>query len=147
MDAYIAHLLTAATGLLSLLGTFAYISSRLAKLELKVDTLWEFQMRRALSEALNKGVLAQNSPVRITDRARAWFSDALKTALGDFYREGGYRLGETELAQAIERAFGDRLAREICIPNNLDSGSCILAAIELAREASSSPDPRPPTPA
>lgn len=32
------------------------ISSRLSKMEVKIDTLWDFQLRRGIAEALEKGV-------------------------------------------------------------------------------------------
>ena len=38
-------------------------SKYLARLELKINTLWDFQLRRGAVEALEKGIATMNSPI------------------------------------------------------------------------------------
>src|SRR5271165_6845120 len=42
-------------------------SEEWAKLNLKVDTIWEFQMRRAKEIAKENGLLIENSPIRVAE--------------------------------------------------------------------------------
>jgi len=44
-------------------------AERIARIEVKVDTLWDFQMRRAVAEAVSKGVATINSPLKVTGHA------------------------------------------------------------------------------
>jgi hypothetical protein len=111
-----------------------YTITRLARLELKVDTIWDFLIRRALSEAVNKGVGTVQSPFQPSAQARAYFG-GLVNELREFYRTVGCKLrSDRELFVAVERRFGERFLREVCIPHGLDAGACIHAAIALMKE-------------
>ena len=61
--------------ILSLLGVVWISAVRITSLQVKVDTIWSFLMKRALSEALVQGVATHNSPVRVTDEAKRWMGD------------------------------------------------------------------------
>ena len=54
---------------MSLLGVIWISAVRITSLQVKVDTIWSFLMKRAFSEALVQGVATHNSPVRVTDEA------------------------------------------------------------------------------
>lgn len=127
-----------ATGILSFLGAVHLNGTRSAKIEVKVDTMWDFLMRRALSEGLEKGVLKVNSPVVISDEAKKWMA-GMAIELQQFYRKLGRNLTDRELAYEIERRFGDEILKKVCIPNGLYSGACLLIAMEVAKEISKSP--------
>lgn len=114
-------------------GVFAaHMISRLAKVELKIDTVWEFLVRRAVSEAVVKGVATINSPVRLAENAREWL-EPLKSALTQFYARQGHGLTDGQLMMAIEQQFGDRIFREVCIPHGLWAGACLVLAAEIAK--------------
>jgi hypothetical protein len=119
---------------LSIVVMYSHTMSRIAKLEVKIDTIWDFIMRRALVEGLDKGVLARNSPTKITSEARQWFSNNLINELKTFYQAYGKYLDRRDLFVEIEQRFGDPIMNEICVPHNLVRGSCILAAVHIAEE-------------
>ena len=50
-----------------------------------------------------------------------------------FYAKLGRRLSENDLALEIERRWGDRIVKEICIPNNMSRGECLVLALHAAR--------------
>ena len=106
-------------------------TARLAKMEVKVDTVWDFLMRRAVSEAINVGVAVKNSPIEVTDEAKQWMKPLL-ASIRDFYRETGGNLTDRELALEIERRFGEQILNEVCIPHRLSQGACLLIAIQAA---------------
>lgn len=121
-------------GAVSLLGLVYALGVKFTRLEVKVDTMWDFQMRRAVTEGVRKGVIKMNSPISITDKARASMEN-LTSDLRQFYSTFyGRSIPERDLWVAIEREYGDRILREVCIPNGLDHGACIIIALAVARE-------------
>ena len=133
--------------LLSALGAVWWVSARLARLELRLDIVWQFIMRRAMVEALQKGVAVYNSPFAVTAEARAWMVN-LAQPLHDFYRKLGRVLSDDDLALEIERRFGEQIVREVCVPHGLTAGACLLIAVALVRggAAPAAPPPSPGTP-
>jgi hypothetical protein len=119
--------------LISLGGGAYYIIRKFSTIEFKVNTLWDFTMRRALSEGLHKGVLHMNSPVSIVEDSKILFN-GLGEDLKKFYKRRGSKLSERDLMIAIEEEFGDRLLHEVCIPHGLSAGSCLIAASIIAKE-------------
>ena len=116
------------------LGSVIYLAVwKIARMEVKVDTLWDFQMRRALSESIQKGVATLNSPLTVTPEAKAWMHE-LAAKLRDFYAKLGHRMTDRELAIEIERRFGDEILHKVCIPNGLYEGACLIIAMEIAKE-------------
>ena len=99
----------------------------------EVDTLWDFVRRRAVSEFLAKGMGDSAQPPSLKSEVRKWFASVEKD-LKDFYKSTGESSGDKELFVAIEHAFGDRLLHEVCIPNGVSEGACVLAAIAICRE-------------
>ena len=106
---------------------------RMVSIEVKVDTMWDFQMRRALSESIHKGIATINSPLTVTPEAKAWMH-GLAEQLRDFYAKLGHRMTDRELALEIERRFGDEILHKVCIPNGLYEGACLIIAMEIAKE-------------
>ena len=108
---------------------------RFAKLEVKVDTMWDFQMRRAESETIIKGIGQRNSPIRITNPSVFEWFKGLEEELQKFYLEKGKFLTDRELSLEIERRFGARISAEICVPQQLTEGACLIVAMALAKQA------------
>lgn len=121
-------------GLLSLYTAAVTNARTMGKMEVKVDTLWDFQMRRAATEAVRKGIATRNSPVVIHDEAKKWMAPLLGP-IHDFYRRLGRNMTERELWVEIERRFGAQISEEVCIPHGLDQGACLLIAIQAAQDA------------
>ena len=109
-------------------------SERLARAEVKVDTLWEFQLRRGQVEAVEKGIARMNSPLEFSAESKSWFA-FLSRRLWDLYRGDGRGLSDADLAAEIERRFGEEITREVCLPRNLSAGVCLNLALEVAKEA------------
>ena len=104
------------------------------ELKLKVDTMWEFQMRRGMSEARMNDVLRRNSPLKLTDRTREALTP-LRDGLHAFYQSiTGEILNEMEEFIAVERRFGEVLAEDVCPIINASNGACVWAAMLYGRE-------------
>lgn len=129
----VSSLITMAPGMLSLVGLVYVLGVKFTRLEVKVDTMWDFQMRRAMSEGLREGVLKHNSPIAPTPEALAWL-DSLKHELQSFYAKLGKRLSDRDLAIEIERRFGRKILEEVCIPHGLFQGVCLILAKEVAKQ-------------
>jgi hypothetical protein len=108
------------------------ISSRFGALETKVNTMWEFQMRRAVSEAIANKVGTQNSPLTITTKAQA-FLDPIKDELRTYWKFYGHKLTEFDAMLQLEQMFGDRLLNLICLPCGLSHGACLVVALSVAK--------------
>ena len=130
--------------LVTLIGSIAtpivIFSKRLAYLEavdraqeFKINAIWEWAMRAALHEGLSKGILERNSPMRVTDKARPYYA-SLAAELRRFYRQLPPNISDTDLQIQMSSRFGKRLWEEVCVPLSVDHGSCLLAAIEIAKE-------------
>ncbi len=58
--------------------------------------------------------------------------DDLKKDLMYFYKQNS-NLTDRDLYIQIERHFGNRLLLDVCIPNEMHTGECVVAAIYLLR--------------
>ncbi len=117
-------------------GAIAFIfnlGARLARMELKTDTIWEFQIRRAMSEVVQNKIGTMNSPIVIKEEVKEWIGE-IKYKLRDFYRKLGRNMTDKDLLLEIERNFGDELLSKVCIPHELSQGACLLIALEVAKE-------------
>lgn len=112
---------------------YYYIMGRFDQIEKRVDALWEYLIRGAQSEAVAKGLGNLNSPFIMNDTTRSYFSTHVKE-LRNFYQENCIGLSDSDLFIAIDKQFGERLIKEVGIPNSLTHGSVIMAAVEIAKE-------------
>jgi hypothetical protein len=107
---------------------------RVAKIELKCDTMWEFMMRRAGGEAVSKGLATFNSPLKIHPHALE-ILQGMKDDLLVIYRSFAKPISDCDLMFEIERQLGSRLVKEICIPNCYTLGECLVVAAAVAKES------------
>lgn len=119
-------------GALTLISAIIYSTIRMAKIELKVDTMWTFQLRRGFGEALEGGLLERNSPIKLTEKAKNAFNQ-MRDELQRYYTRQGVRMTDGELALAIERQFGQRLIDDICIPLGVKDAACLILAVATAK--------------
>lgn len=115
---------------MALLAILWVAAVKLTRLEVKVETMWGFLMKRAVVEGVERGMLAVNSPVRLEPHSAEMF-EHLSEDLREFGKE--FRSKEVDLALEIEKKFGDRLLHEICIPNKLSFGVCLIIATAIAK--------------
>lgn len=100
----------------------------------KIDTTWDFLIRRSIAEATAKGLGTLNSPLIIDDEARALFSEPLQNSLRAWFEAlARPNISDRDLFIEIERVFGDQILQEVCNPNKLNSGECILIAVSIVR--------------
>lgn len=98
----------------------------------RIDSTWDYLMRRAMAEGLIKGLATMNSPMIITDEVRGWYAP-FATELREWYRRSGRYRTEREMFEDVNTMFGSKFLDKICIEHNLQAGFCIAAAIEIAR--------------
>jgi hypothetical protein len=103
------------------------VASQQAILKLKVETLWAFLFRRGVIEGFQKGWLKENSPMDLTDEANKAMA-VIEPDLKIWYKQAGQLLGDMELLQQIEFKFGKRIMLEVCKPNLISNGVCLVAA-------------------
>ena len=131
-----ATLVSAAVGAVIALGGaigfLVKLSARLGALEVKVETMWQFQIRRAFAEVVSSGVATVNSPLTFDPEALKLL-DPIKLKLREFGRKLGPEIPVTVALMEIEREFGDALVRDVCIPRQLTHGTCLLMALAVAR--------------
>lgn len=99
----------------------------------KVDTMWAFQMRRAMSEVVEKGLGTMGSPLHFTQTAY----DALapiRQRLIDFYGNLPHNKCDAEILLDIEKNFGDELLDLVCLPCKLTHGACLMLAYAMAKQ-------------
>jgi hypothetical protein len=131
-----SKLVTGAAFLTGWLGLFIFIvkvSMRIGALELKVDTMWGFQMRRSMSEIVTTGVGKLNSPLVLSDEILSRL-DPIKNNLIKWFKNQPATAGDATLLLGIEQHFGDDLFNMVCIPCGLSYGACLIIALVVAKE-------------
>jgi len=121
------------TSAISILSVVYFGSVKLATLQVKVDTMWEFTLRRAKAEAVHLGLATLNSPLVVHPRAKEIFGEILND-LRDAYKQLGPSVTDEEMALKFEQLFGDRLLKEVCIPCGMHMGACLVLAIQVLRD-------------
>jgi len=115
-----------------LVTVLAWLLYKFIKMEVKVDTMWNFQMRMAENELLNKGYATKNSPLAISPEALKLL-EPIKGELRAFYESHGKNLTDHELELKLEKHFGELLSTLLCIPLKLEVGGCLIIAREFLR--------------
>ncbi len=108
------------------------VSMRFGALELKVDTMWGFQMRRSMSEVITSGVGKTNSPLVFTDLA-IHALDPIRERLVDWYKGTKSKISDADLLLGIEQNFGDDIVKMVCVPCGISYGACLIIALAVAK--------------
>ena len=103
----------------------------IAVIKERMDVVWEFLMRRALAEAVKSGIATINSPVKIDHAACQWFEN-MEADLGKLYQQFT-GLSDAGMMLEIERHFGERIVKEVCVPHGVFAGACLLIALQVAK--------------
>jgi hypothetical protein len=108
---------------------------KLGQIEVKVDTMWEFQMRRGESELVTRGFGRKKSPLVVSKEAMDLYNNGIAPELQKFYKELPHKnkITDNDLALKIENKFGERILTEVAIPNKLNLGGCLLIAVAVAK--------------
>src|SRR5881394_276394 len=106
---------------------FARIMYQMGQMQLKVNTVWDFLMRRGQVELVNSGWGTKQSPFKLT----ATIFESILPLISDivhFYAEFKKNkpdAPERDLFIAIENKFGEVLVERICIPMKVQLGACV----------------------
>ena len=118
----------------SIRGKVGEIDVKLATAAVKTDTMWDFMMDRARLEARERGFVVKNSPLVLTEQGLAAIAPILPAVRAyceehpDIAMMSIYEL-EIELA----KTFRHRLLEEVCEPNHIYMGACLVMLIEALR--------------
>lgn len=132
-----ALLQTGLAALLPLLPLTQAHESWMKAMEVKINTMWDFQLRRGEAEAIARGVALRQSPLAISPEARTWIA-SLAQDLQRLYHTFDPSISDNALALAIEEHYGDALVETVCIPHGLTAGACLIIALAVAKEGQKS---------
>lgn len=107
---------------------------RLSRVESKVDVLWNFLLRRSISEGLNSGFLTRESPLK----ANVQILERHPEVIGDikaWYETEGCQLLDLDLFVEIERRFNVPL-HALCEHEGMMDGACLAAMFFMLRPES-----------
>jgi hypothetical protein len=96
--------------------------------------MWEFTMDRARLEAKERGFMVKNSPLTITEKGLTALIPIMP-AVREFCENnpGIVKLQEDDLELILARTFRHRLSEEVCEPNGIYMGACLVMLIEALR--------------
>ncbi len=109
------------------------LSFKFGALDLKVTTMWEFQMRKAASEVVKTNIGTMNSPLTINPDAMAYLAP-IKAALQNKWKTSWKNKAVGQVLFEIEAQFGGEILHLMCIPCGLTNGACLYAAYAVASE-------------
>jgi hypothetical protein len=97
----------------------------------RVNTMWQSFLTRSVAEGVKRGVLEVHSPVRlVNDSGR--ILESMAAELRALYKENP-RLSEPNLSLLIQKNFGARLLHDVCLPNDIPYGVCLIMATAVAK--------------
>jgi len=134
MDSFQISLAVSGGTLVTLILFIIKSSREYGALETKVNTMWAFQMRRAVSEVVTSGLGTINSPLLFNDLAKKSL-EPIKGRLVEFYDTLPKPTSDVMALLKIEEIFGSQLLELVCIPCGLTHGACLLLALTVAKKA------------
>lgn len=117
---------------LTILSLIWFAAVKMTRVEVKVDTMWGMLLKRAVVEGVHMGLMEVNSPIRLINNS-GQILQHMEGELREFYIKNCSNCSESTAALLIEKEFGSRLAQDVCIPNKISMGVCILIALSMAR--------------
>lgn len=122
------------TTAVAVVGAIWRLASKIATTDVKVNTLWDYHIRRSVVAGLNNETLRVNSPIQATTKGEEWFKDVSEDLLKWYKTCSNCKsMSDRDLFVAIEKEFGKRITSEIAIPNNVHPGEAIAIAVALCR--------------
>lgn len=109
------------------------IETSLGLISGKVEIMWSFQIRRGLSEVVERKFGRMNSPFTLDSQVMEHFAP-LRDDLISFHEREGRFLKDGDALLRIEQIFGDAILRQVCVPFQLSHGACLLLALAVARQ-------------
>lgn len=141
MDYGSATITISIAALLSVFGAVGYFAQRLfsvgrqmGQIEIKVDTMWAFQMRRTMSDAVASGLGSVNSPFKFNEDMRHALAP-MKAELIEFWKTLPNGIEDSAALLKIEAQFGEQILRLVGLPFGLTHDACLLLALTIAKQS------------
>lgn len=134
MEQATAALIASIISLIGLAVTAIKGAIELGAIKTKVDTMWAFQMRRAMSEVVERGIGTINSPIVFTEQAYLAM-EPIKAELLAFWTVVVQPISDPDALLLIEATFGARLLHMVCVPCALSHGACLILALSIAKQS------------
>lgn len=107
---------------------------QLSAITVKVDTMWDFMMDRAKVEATLRGLMKHESPLTLTPEGRRIIEPLLPEVTEFCHNHPNLnQMTEDELEIELAHTFRQRLLEEVCEPNGIYMGACIVMLMEALR--------------
>lgn len=136
VDTSLVSLTMSVVGWIAFLAFVVKVSMRFGALELKVDTMWGFQMRRAMSEVVHTGIGTKNSPLVLNDEVLDLMAP-MRPKLQAWYQQQighpNHMHNDANLLLGLEQEFGDEITEKVCIPCKVTYGACLIIAFVVAK--------------
>lgn len=135
MNLSIQDIVSLATAIASFIGTLYIAGIKLAKIEVKVDTMWGFLMHRAEVSLINGGYGERKSPLTVYPEAKKLLEPLLPDLIKIYEDAKKKRLNDKAVAMEIEKKLGREIVDQVCIPYQMNLGECLIIALACAKEA------------
>lgn len=126
-------LLSFVLSIISILSVIYLVGVKIAKIEVKVDTMWQFQIRRAFVEAIDKDIGRVGSSLKLLSEHIERL-EPFREELQNRWAKDWHKKKSLEVVLDIEREFGDRLFHHVCIPCGLAHGACLILALGVCQD-------------
>ncbi len=114
------------------LGSLLYYTvTKIARIELKVDTLWDFIIRRAVGETISKGLGSFNSPFEVHENICELVRPYVPQIEAKLGKDKLKKISNRDLFIYIEKNYGEMFFAKICAPYGFNKGACVLATMNL----------------
>jgi hypothetical protein len=114
-------------GVVGMLG----LAYQLGRYTERVNTMWQSFLTRSVAEGVKRGMLEVHSPVRLVNDS----GNALQSMAEELraLHQANPKLSETDLSLLIQKNFGARLLHDVCLPNDIPYGVCLVIATSVAK--------------
>lgn len=111
-----------------------HIGRKLGQIEVKVDTMWDFTMRRTMSEVVKSGLGSVNSPFKFNEEVQHALK-SMKPELIAFWATLPADITDSAALLRIEAQFGEQILRLVGLPYKLTHDACLLLALTVAKQS------------
>lgn len=119
---------------LAFIAVVFHFARKVGGIEVKVDTMWAFQMRRTMSDVVQSGLGTVNSPFRFNDEVQHALAP-MKPDLIAFWATLPLDITDAAALLKIEAEFGERILRLVGMPFALTHDACLLLALTVAKQS------------
>lgn len=118
---------------LSSIGVFGMLglAYHLGRYTERVNTMWQSFLTRSVAEGVRSGHLQVHSPVRLINDSGKILESMAEDLMALYAAHP--KISEGDLSLLIQKKFGARLLHEVCLPNDIPYGVCLIIATSVAK--------------